>query len=66
MVTLVLTDSEGRECPLCIKGFVSFEGQEGDSRVQPAVPILLALRYFAERAKVIELDRFSETAFWER
>ena len=54
MVTLVHTDSEARECPLCIKGFVSFEGQEGDSRVRLVVPTEQALRYFAEHAKVIQ------------
>jgi len=34
-------------------GFVSFEGQEGDSRVRLVVPTEQALRYFAEHAKVI-------------
>ena len=35
-------------------GFVSFEGQEGDSRVRLVVPTEQALRYFAEHAKVIQ------------
>ena len=35
-------------------GFVSFEGQEGDSRVRLVVPTEKALRYFAEHAKVIQ------------
>ncbi len=35
-------------------GFVSFEGQEGDSRVRLVVPTERALRYFAEHAKVIQ------------
>jgi hypothetical protein len=34
--------------------FVSFEGQEGDSRVRLVVPTEQALRYFAEHAKVIQ------------
>ena len=35
-------------------GFVSFEGQAGDSRVRLVVPTEQALRYFAEHAKVIQ------------
>ncbi|MBU3747934.1 MAG: hypothetical protein FGM36_11635, partial [Burkholderiaceae bacterium] len=33
-------------------GFVSIEGQAGDSRVRLVVPTEQALRYFAEHAKV--------------
>ncbi len=35
-------------------GFVSFEGQEGNSRVRLVVPTEQALRYVAEHAKVIK------------